>query len=102
VAPAFNEKNTQTATTNDGLVQLSGRIYAGSTASDLPLSNAEVVVVASNGTKTTRSSQNGFYALTVPSGDVTITATKPGYEAKTTTIDAAADVVLNFSLSAGS
>ena len=45
-----------------------------------------------------QSNSSGQYALAVPRGTLTITASKEGYTPKSWQIDATANVVLNFSL----
>jgi|SRR5689334_22690829 len=77
---------------------ISGTVYAGATG-DQPLADANVVVVSGSDTRTTRTNASGAYMLSVPTGEGTITASKPGYAPKAWLISVSNDVVVNFSLS---
>jgi len=100
VSPTLNTTTTVTVTTNSGseMMVVSGRVYAGSDVSDLPLGDADVVIVTGTTTAAMRTGSKGYYTLAVPPGAATITASKKGYSSKTWSLDLANNLVLNFSL----
>ena len=78
---------------------VSGTVYVGSSAADHPLADANVIVVSGGETRTTRTNASGYYSLSVPAGEGSITASKSGYSPKSWNLSVANDVVVNFSLS---
>jgi hypothetical protein len=99
VSPAISSATSVTvANGNDGTTLVTGRVYGDSGTGDLPLSNAEVVVVSGTSTVSTLSGDKGYYSLTVTPGSGTITASKRGYTSKSWSIDVASNLVVNFSL----
>ena len=78
---------------------VSGTVYVGSSAADHPLADANVIVVSGGETRTTRTNASGYYSLSVPAGEGSITASKSGYSPKSWNLSVANDLVVNFSLS---
>jgi hypothetical protein len=83
-----------------GVAMISGRIYFQDPLGGEPLiADAAIAVTDNDGTlRTATSNAHGFYTLSVQSGIVSITASKPGYEMKTSHFVLVVDTVLNFSL----
>ena len=78
---------------------ISGQVHESVTWGDPPLAAAVVEVTGGDGSKKTGiSDDGGFYKIAVSPGNVTVTASKPGFEAKTSEFLLVADTVLNFSL----
>ena len=68
---------------------------------DPPLADALVEVTGADGLKESGfSDDDGFYKIAAPPGGVTVTASKPGFETKTSEFMLVTDTVLNFSLTA--
>lgn len=66
---------------------------------DPPIPDAVISVTDADGSiKTVSSDENGFYQILVRPGDVSITASKEGYEARTWQLTLLKDLVLNFGL----
>lgn len=78
---------------------ISGQVYAKVTWGDPPIPDAVIEVAEADGTiRTVVTDDTGFYAISVRAGDVSITASKEGYEARTWQLTLLRDVVLNFGL----
>jgi ABC-type uncharacterized transport system auxiliary subunit len=78
---------------------ISGQVYANVSWGDPPIPDANVTVTESDGSiKRVTSDENGFYLIFVRAGDVSITASKDGYEARTWQLTLLRDLVLNFGL----
>ena len=66
---------------------------------DPPLADALIEVTGVDGLKQAGySDDDGFYTITTPPGGVAVTASKPGFETKTSEFVLQTDTVLNFSL----
>jgi hypothetical protein len=80
---------------------LSGQVQQNVTWGDPPLADALVEVTGADGLKRTGfSDDDGFYKIVAARGTVTVTASKPGFETKTSEFVLVTDTVLNFSLTA--
>jgi hypothetical protein len=80
---------------------LSGQVQQNVTWGDPPLADALVEVTGADGLKRTGfSDDDGFYKIVAAPGTVTVTASKPGFETKTSEFVLVTDTVLNFSLTA--
>ena len=78
---------------------LSGQVHENVTWGDPPLANALIAITGADGFKHTGfSDDHGFYTIAAPPGSVAVTASKPGFEAKTAEFVLVTDTVLNFSL----
>ena len=78
---------------------ISGRVHEHVTWGDPPLADALVEVTGADGSKKTGiSDHDGFYKIAAAAGSVTVTASKPGFETKTSEFMLVTDTVLNFSL----
>ena len=78
---------------------ISGQVYAKVTWGDPPIPDAVITVAEADGAiRTVVTDDSGFYAISVRAGDVSITASKEGYEARTWQLTLSRDVVLNFGL----
>jgi Carboxypeptidase regulatory-like domain len=78
---------------------LSGQVHENVTWGDPPLSDALVEVTGADGLKKTGlSDDDGFYKIATAPGPVTVRASKPGFETKTSEFMLISDTVLNFSL----
>jgi carboxypeptidase family protein len=78
---------------------ISGQVHESVTWGDPPLAAAVVEVTGGDGSKKTGiSDDRGFYKIAVGPGNVTVTASKPGFETKTSEFLLVTDTVLNFSL----
>src|SRR2546428_9313772 len=78
---------------------ISGQVYANVTWADPPIAEATIEVTAADGSiKTTLSDDNGLYTISVRGGNVSITASKDGYETKSWQLALVKDLVLNFGL----
>jgi len=79
-------------------VTISGWIYTHTDSGEPPIADGLVEVTSTLTSTSTRSGANGSYAVTVPVGRVTITASKDGHESRTLRLAASKDVALNFGL----
>ena len=77
---------------------VSGTVYVDATSSEQPLAGATVLVLTGGESRTATTSARGFYSLSIPTGDATITASKDGFVPKSWAVDVDGDVTLNFSL----
>jgi hypothetical protein len=78
---------------------VSGQVQENVTWGDPPLADAVIEVVRADGSKKTGiSDDDGFYRIAAEPGSVRVTASKPGYEAKSAEFMLVTDTVLNFSL----
>ena len=78
---------------------LSGQVHENVTWGDPPLADALVEITGADGVKRTGlSDDNGFYSIATVPGAVTVRASKPGFEPKTSEFMLITDTVLNFSL----
>ena len=76
-----------------------GQVYAKVTWGDPPIVEATIEVIEPDGSiRTALTDDNGFYSIPVRPGDVSITASKDGYEARTWQLTLLKDLVLNFGL----
>src|SRR5262245_10967439 len=99
VSPTISSSSPVIVTSNgDSSMFVSGRVYSGSSVSDAPLSDADVVLTTGSSTTSARTGSSGEYSLAVPAGAATITASKRGYQSKTWAIEVANNLVVNFSL----
>jgi hypothetical protein len=81
------------------LATVSGQIYLDVDWGEPPIEGATIEVIADNGsTNSALSDEDGFYAIAVRPGNISITASKEGYEAKTWQLTLLNDTVLNFRL----
>ena len=81
------------------LASISGQVYANVSWGDPPIPDAVITVTEADGsTKTVTSDENGLYVIFVRGGDVSVTAAKEGYEARTWQLTLLKDLVLNFGL----
>lgn len=82
-------------------VTISGYVYAqGSSDGEPMIDNAVIAVEDGGGSRAQAATRSdGFYALMVRPGRVSITASKDGFEAKALQVEVSADTILNFSLS---
>lgn len=96
IAPGSPPQSSQPAAP---FASISGQVYAKVTWGDPPIPDAIIAVAETDGTiRTVVTDDNGFYAISVRAGDVSITASKEGYEARTWQLTLLKDVVLNFGL----
>ena len=80
---------------------LSGQVQQNVTWGDPPLADALVEVIGADGSrKTGLSDDDGFYTIATAPGSVTVRASKPGFETRTSEFVLVTDTVLNFSLTA--
>src|SRR5688500_15780117 len=80
-----------------GLTTISGWVYASVTWGDPPVPDALIEVHAADGSKTFAFSDlRGFYQVSVRPGNVMITTSKEGHEAKTCQVRLLTPTVLNF------
>jgi hypothetical protein len=80
---------------------LSGQVQHNVPWGDPPLADALVEVTGADGLKRSGfSDDDGFYKIAAAPGNVTVTASKPGFETKTSEFMLVTDTVLNFSLTA--
>lgn len=87
------------AAARSGFATISGWTYEASLTGEPPIPDAIVVAMDANGsTQTTRTRTDGFYRLSVPTGDVTITASKATYNTQASRFTLRKDTVLNFGL----
>jgi hypothetical protein len=82
------------------LATISGHVYFQDPPRGEPMIGGVLIAVQAHDGSASRTNSNadGYYSLSVPSGSVSITASKEGYEVKTSRFVLAADTVLNFSL----
>lgn len=81
------------------LATIRGQVYADVTWGNPPIEDAVIEVVEADGAiKTAFTDEDGFYTISARPGDVSITAAKEGYEAKTWELSLSKDTVLNFGL----
>jgi hypothetical protein len=87
------------------LVTISGYVYFQAPAGEPMIDNALVTVADAEGSEDgsvprwlAATNGDGFYAVTVRPGRISITASKEGYEAKVWHLQLSDDTVLNFSL----
>jgi len=96
VAPTSSQQPAQPAAQ---FASISGQVYANVSWGDPPIPEAVISVTEADGSiKTVGSDENGFYQVFVRPGDVSITASKEGYEARTWRLTLLKDLVLNFGL----
>jgi hypothetical protein len=78
---------------------VNGWVYGRGEGADPPIAGALIEVKEADGSeKSTLTDEDGFYELAVRAGNVSITASKEGYEAKTWQLTLLKDTVLNFGL----
>lgn len=99
VAPDAVQLSSNAAASAPGShVTISGWIYAHTDSGEPPIADGLVEVTNSIRSTSTRSRADGSYAVTVPAGRVTITASKEGHASRTLRLAASKDVALSFGL----
>jgi Carboxypeptidase regulatory-like domain len=79
-------------------VTVSGQVYVNATGAEPPIANASITVKRDGSASIATTDANGFYSFSVASGNVSIAASKEGYESKSWQLVLRDDTVLNFSL----
>lgn len=96
VAPGATQQGSQPAAQ---FAAISGQVYANVTWGNPPITDAIIRVTDADGSiKFIATDEQGFYKVLARPGDVSITASKEGYEARTWELTLLKDIVLNFGL----